>query len=171
MSKILKLGVLLLALLTITASTSFAQKFGHLNSGNLLASMPEVAAADKQMETFQKQKQSQFENKIKDFQTRFAAVNQLAAEGKLTPIEQQTKTAEFQKEQESLAKLEQTIQMEIANKRQELLAPILKKVDEAIKVVGKEKGYQFIFDTSGGAFLYAVETEDVMSLVKGKLGM
>ena len=56
-------------------------------------------------------------------------------------------------------------------KRQELLAPILRRVDDAIREVGKENGFQFIFDESIGAILFDGNAEDVMPLVKAKLGL
>jgi outer membrane protein len=56
-------------------------------------------------------------------------------------------------------------------RRQVLLKPILEKIDVAVKAVGKEGGYTFIFDTSSGSMLFATESEDITSLVKTKLGM
>ena len=73
--------------------------------------------------------------------------------------------------QESGQQFETVIQQLVQAKREELLKPILDKVDVAIKAVGKEGGYLYIFDTSTGATLYALESEDVLPKVKAKLGL
>ena len=66
---------------------------------------------------------------------------------------------------------QQTAQESIQKKKEDLYGPILKKADAAIKEIAKEKGYAYIFDTSGGTVLYAQESDDVMTLVKTKMGL
>ena len=55
---------------------------------------------------------------------------------------------------------------EIYRIQNELLKPILAKIDAAIQKVGSERGYDFILDAMSGALLYALDshnlTEDVM---------
>ncbi len=91
--------------------------------------------------------------------------------GILTPLQAQQRQAELQKQQEYIQKFEQDAQQLVSAKREELLKPILLKVDEAIKAVATENGYAMIFDTSTGAMLFANDTDDVTALVKKKLGL
>jgi outer membrane protein len=56
-------------------------------------------------------------------------------------------------------------------KKEELYSPIIKKAEDAINAIAKEKGYSYIFDTSVGAVLFAQESDDVMALVKAKLSL
>ena len=65
----------------------------------------------------------------------------------------------------------QSAQESIQKKKEELYGPILKRAEDAIKDVAKEKGYAYIFDTSSGSFLYAQESDDITSLVKTKLAI
>ena len=55
---------------------------------------------------------------------------------------------------------------EIYRIQNELLKPVLAKIDAAIQKVGSERGYDFILDAMSGALLYALDshnlTEDVM---------
>ena len=55
---------------------------------------------------------------------------------------------------------------EIYRTQNQLLKPVLAKVDAAIQKVGSERGYDFILDAMSGALLYALDshnlTEDVM---------
>ena len=172
MKKLLKLTVLSLALLAFTASAAFCQKYGHLNSGNLLAGIPEVTTADKELVTYQETLDKAFRTKVDAFKVRYDATLKQVNDGVLNPVQISEKEAALKKDQEALAKEEQEITAKIRDKRQELLQPILDKVDKAIKAVGEEGGYAMIFETSMiNTVLFAKDTEDVMPLVKKKLGM
>jgi len=60
----------------------------------------------------------------------------------------------------------------MGQKESQLLQPIIEKADKAIKEVGKENGYTYIFDLSRGSVVYFSEvSEDVLPLVKKKLGI
>ena len=56
-------------------------------------------------------------------------------------------------------------------KEQELLEPILTKARNAIEDVAKEERFTYIFDSSMGSILYVDESENVLSLVRKKLGL
>jgi outer membrane protein len=86
-------------------------------------------------------------------------------------VQAQTKEQELQKQQEYIQKFEQDAQQMVAVKREELLKPILTRVNDAIKAVATESQYLMIFDTSSGAMLFAAESDDVTALVKKKLGL
>jgi len=172
MKKLLRFTVLSLAFFAFTASSAFCQKYGHLNSGNLLAGIPEVADADKKLTTFQDQLAKTFKAKVDAFKANYDAVSKQVNEGTLTPVQINEKEQELKVEQEKLAKEEQENLGKVQQKRQELLQPILDKVDKAIKAVGEENGYTMIFETSMiNTVLFAKDSEDVMPLVKKKLGI
>ncbi len=158
--------------LSIFALSAFAQKVGHVNTGILLEGMSEVKAADSQLEALQKQLVSKGETMVKAFQAEYQAVVADANAGKLTPQQQQEKQAALQKKQQEIQTYEQQVQNDILKKREELLKPILDKVDGAIKEVGKENNFLFIFDTAiPNVILFADEPLDVTDKVKTKLGM
>ena len=56
-------------------------------------------------------------------------------------------------------------------KKEELYTPILKKAEEAINSVAKENKFSYIFDASAGTLLYAQDSDDVLPMVKTKLGL
>lgn len=58
-------------------------------------------------------------------------------------------------------------QQAMENKQSELLAPIYKKVIDAIKEVSKEKGYTHVFNKE--VFLVAPDADDILPLVAQKL--
>lgn len=54
-----------------------------------------------------------------------------------------------------------------------MLEPIAKKIDDAIKAVGQDGGYVYIFDLNATQIPFVNETlsTDVTSAVKAKLGI
>ncbi|MBK8193079.1 MAG: OmpH family outer membrane protein [Lewinellaceae bacterium] len=166
------LCLLLTLLIGITAASAQVQpKYGHMNLGNLLESMPETKKANDMLKVFADALSAKDDSLTKAFQGAYAQLEKEYNAGQLTPVQAQQRQAELQKQQEEIQKFEQDAQQAVAAKREELLKPILTKVEDAVKVVAKENGYLMIFDTSSGAMLFANETDDVVALVKKQLGM
>ena len=67
--------------------------------------------------------------------------------------------------------MNRTAQESLAKKENEILKPIIDKAKKAINDVAKEKGYDYILDTGLGMVLYASDSEDILPLVKKKLGL
>lgn len=169
----MKIYSLLIAALLVCSTDMAAQKqkFGHINSGNLLELLPEVKNADAELGKLRDKLMQEMETKLAAFQERYQKAVQLVNSGELSPKQQQEKEQQIRSEQETLQKFEQSIQAQIAQKREELLQPILTKVDNAIQEVAKEGGYSMVFDTSTGGLLFAADSEDLMAKVKAKLGI
>jgi outer membrane protein len=161
---------LLTALFGTFISASYAQnKFGFINSRELLEVMPEVKKADSSLQIYAKSFQDQlesmskeYESKVKDFQANEKTMNEAVKE---------VKVKEVQQLQERMETLQQSAQEKTSKKREEMYKPILEKADKAIKDVAKENKYDYIFDASGGAILFAKDSDNVLSLVKTKLGI
>lgn len=148
-----------------------AQKFGYLNSALLLSELPEVKAADSDLEAYQKQLVASGETMVKAFEEKYQKYVKEANEGILSQVQMQQKEAELGQEQQKIQQYEVEVQQKILLKREELYQPILDKVKVALEAIGNEQGYTMIFDASGGVLLHAKESEDVMPLVKAKLGL
>jgi outer membrane protein len=161
---------LLTALFGTFISASYAQnKFGFINSRELLEVMPEVKKADSSLQIYAKSFQDQlesmskeYESKVKDFQANEKTMNEAVKE---------VKVKEVQQLQERMEALQQSAQEKTSKRREEMYKPILEKADKAIKDVAKENKYDYIFDASGGAILFAKDSDNVLSLVKTKLGI
>lgn len=148
-----------------------AQKFGYVNSSQLLVDMPEVKQADSQLESYQKQLVAKGEGMLKTFEANYTAYVQEANTGSLSKVQMQNKEAALATEQQNIQKYEQEVQMKLVQKREELYQPILAKVQTAIDAIGAEENYTMIFDTSTGALLHANSTEDLLTKIKSKLGI
>ncbi len=164
---------LISALFLFSAATLIGQdRYGHLNFGNLIAQMPEAIAANDSLEVMQATMVAQGETKAAQFQRDATAFIKAVQEGNLTPVQQQNQQAALEKRQLEIQQFEQVIIQAIGAKRNEMLEPIVARAESAISEVAKENGYVMIFDTSVfNAVMYAQETEDIMPLVKKKLGI
>ena len=58
---------------------------------------------------------------------------------------------------------------EIYRKQNELLKPVLGKIDAAIQQVGSDRGYDFILDAMSGALLYALDSHNLTIAVMDEL--
>jgi outer membrane protein len=163
--------VLLLACGLMLSSAVFAQapKFGYINSGELLAAMPEIKKADDEAEAYAKTFQDQLQTMGKEYEKKVQEYQ--ATQKTMTDAVKEVKEKEIMDLQNRIESFNQSAQEKVGKKKQELYKPILEKADKAIKDVAKEKGYDYIFDTSTNVLLYAKETDNIIALVKAKLGM
>ena len=172
MKNLIKQGLLLFFLSIATISTVTAQKFGHLNSGNLIMSIPEAQAAEKELETYRDQLIAELAKKGEALQADAVKLQQEYDSGSLSQVKAQERQQSLLKRDQELREEEIEVGNKVAKKREELLKPILDKIDTALKELGKEEGYTMIFDSSiFNALLYVEEADDVMPLIKAKLGL
>jgi outer membrane protein len=148
-----------------------AQKFGIVNSQEIIQVLPEVREAQANIETFGTQLQKKYQQMIEALQKKYQDLEQKQAQGEISPKQLEEQALGLKQEEAELAKYEQTSQQQIVDKQNNLMKPIMDKITKAIEEVAKENGYTYIFDGSVGFVLYADETTDVSSLVKAKLGI
>ena len=168
MKKIFQFALVALLLVAATASAT-AQKFGYVNSAEILAELPAMKAAESNLEGLQKQLQKKGQAMVEAFQTDAQAFQQEVQGGTLSPKAQQEKGAKLQAREQEIVAFEQTMVQDLQKKRAELLEPIYKSVNDAIAAVAEENGYQFIFDQQ--VLLYGQDSQDVSSMVRAKLGI
>lgn len=170
MQNTLKTFVLIVLFAVASFSTVEAQKYGHMNLGNLLEQLPEMKAADAELETYRVQLANVGQQMVQEFETAMKAAQAGVDGGEWSPSRIQEEQAKLAEMEQKIRIYEQEVINQVTNKRQELLAPILQKAETAIKAVAEENGYQMIFDTSiFNAVLFAKDSEDVLEKVKAKL--
>lgn len=160
-----------LMLLLIAPMSVFAQKFGHLKTQDILAVMPEYTKAQTDIKTMQKQWESEIKVVQDDFQKKFTAFQQEQANLPKNILERRQQ--ELQQLQERGMQMQQDAQVELEKAYMAMMEPIAKKIDDAIKAVGQEGNYVYIFDLNATQIPFVNETlsTDVTSAVKAKLGI
>jgi len=161
--------LLILSLFLATATSLTAQKFAYINSQELINELPEVKEANSNIEAFQSQLQKKGQEMIQALQTKYAAVEQ--NRDSYSPIELEQEAQKLKDEEAQILQFEQTSQQKILDKSETLLAPIRLRIEDAIKQVADENGYDYVFDYSMGLVLYANEETNIGDLVKAKLGL
>jgi len=163
----------LMIIVALAGQSAIAQsfKFGHINSDELIQSMPEYDSATVKLEKFRKELVNALELMQVEFNNK-TDVYQKAAKT-LSDVVKQTKEQELMDMQKRIQDFQTNAQTQLQNKQSEVFQPIYTKVDKAIKDVGKENGFFYVFDVAKGALLYFDETksDNVMPLVKTKLGL
>ena len=155
----------------LLSSGIFAQnlKFGHINSTALIQAMPETKHADSTLKKFAESLDSQLKTMSIEYQTKLQSYQ--SKSDSLPDAIKQVKEKELYDLQTRIQDFQQTAQESIQKKKEEVYGPILKKAEDAIKTLAKEKSYSYIFDTSVGAVVFAQESDDIMPIVKAKLGI
>jgi len=163
----------LLAVVAIISSTAPALsqtlKFGHIDSGELIQLMPQTRQADSTLRKYGESLDSQLKGMTAEYQSKLQ-IYQSGADTMPDAV-RSSKEKELNDLGNRIQDFQQTAQESIQKKKEELYGPILKKAEDAIKDIAKEKGYAYIFDTSLGSVIYAQESDDLMPQVKTRLGI
>ena len=160
--------ILLLSLTFLISISSFSQnKFGYIDSQELLLLMPERKTAEEEVQAFAKSLESQLQAMTAEYQQ--SVQEYQANEATYTDLVKQDKVTEITGLEQRIQSFQQNAQQALQSKEQELLEPILQKARKAIEDVASEGDYTYIFDKSVGSILYVKESENILDKVKKKL--
>ncbi|WP_143308095.1 OmpH family outer membrane protein [Chitinophaga vietnamensis] len=144
-------------------------KIAHINAQALVASMPEAKKAETDLQTFAQGLEAdgkglvdEYTKKMKDFDDKAAS---------MTDNMKEIKGREIQDAQKRIQDYRDQAEQKVQAKQQELLKPIYDKARKAIEDVAKEKGYAYVIDNSQGLLLVSPAGDDILPLVKAKLGI
>jgi len=176
MKNLLRIGVLAVGLFLAVDSANAQQKFGHINSADLLQAMPEMKTADANFQTFAKAKQTSLELMGAERQklvTSYEEKYKTLSEANRATLEKELTTlgASIQDLEKRITDAQEKAQEELTTKRTELYQPVFKKAEDAVKAVAKEKGFAYVFDVSQPGVVYFDGGEDLIAAVKAKLGI
>lgn len=170
MRKLIQTLTLCAAFLMVTLNVS-AQKFGYVNSQELMQNIPEVKEANSNIETYRTQLQKKGQDMVKALQAKYQDLQKKQELGEIAPKELELQSAALKQEEADLMKYEQESQQKILKKSETLIQPLMDKINTAIKDVAAENGFDYIFDYSTGFVLFADQSTDVSQLIKSKLGI
>jgi outer membrane protein len=162
---------IIVALLALLPFGAFAQKFGHVNSAEIIPLMTEYKTAQTELEDLRKQyleelnyMQTEYQKKEDDY----LANRETLPESIRTRREQ-----ELGESQQKIAQYYQDCQVNLEQKQMDLQTGINSKLQKAIQAVGEEGAYVCVFDLAGGGvpFVSSTLTTDVTDAVKAKLGI
>lgn len=166
------LNVLVILVFVSFATISNGQnkpKLGHINSNDLLEKIPGRDSAKTKLEKYAKDVQSQFKGMQGELESKYNDYQ--ANEKNMTELIKKTKMDELKDLQDRIDNFQKSAQDDMQKKENDLLKPIIDKAKKAIEDVAKENKYTYIFDSASGILLYTDPGDDILPLVKAKLGL
>lgn len=180
MRKLINVFFVAAGLLLVTNVANAQQKFGHLNTDEIYATMPEAKTATAALETFAKKLQADLEKMGQEYTTKLKAAEDKQktiseANKEVVGKELQTAALEIQDLQKRIQDAQAKGNEAVEAKRNELFPPVGLKLTTAVNAVAKEKGLAYVFDISASQgfnnLLYFDGGEDITAAVKTKLGI
>tara|TARA_B100000809_G_scaffold32263_1_gene28144 strand:- start:7292 stop:7792 length:501 start_codon:yes stop_codon:yes gene_type:complete len=164
-----KMKSLFVAILLFIGATSFVNaqsKVAHIDTQALAEAMPEMKAAQSQLENLQKTYDTEIKTLVKEFETKIAQY-EVEAESKTAEVNSK-RAEEVQGMQANINAYRQGALEDLQKKQEALIAPILEKARTAIQKVGRTQGYEYVMDSSS---LLLAEGKDLLVDVKKELGI
>jgi outer membrane protein len=159
---------LLVVFVLVIGLTGFAQKqkFGHVDSEAIFTAMPEKDQAAKAVEQFARQLEEQLMSLNKELEQKYTEYMEKAET--FSPSIKQMREEELTNLQQRIQAFQMRAQQDLQEKEQELLAPIYQKITDAIKIVGEENGFLYVFDVNS-FYYHSSESVDLTEQVKSRL--
>ena len=167
-----KILIAMVACLFAFGGTAVAQKnikLGHINSNDLMQIMPGRDSAQtvlqkevQDLETTLKTMQGEMEKRYNEYMENQAGWTELI---------RNTKQREIQDMGARIQEFQENAQKQLQERESTLLKPIIDRAKKAIEDVAREGGYTYILDAGTAAVLYSQDSDDIMPLVKKKLGL
>ena len=161
--------LLILFALPLVASAQF--RFGYFSYQAVLQSMPDYTVAQRSIgdlrqkyDAEMKRAEEEFNNKYEDF---------LDSQRDLVPAILRKRQVELQELMEKNVAFKKEAQRLIEQAETDAMAPVKRKLDEAVGVAGKKNGYAFIINTDGDScpYINPEAGEDATASVKEALGL
>ena len=162
---------LLIVLMLIAPMSMLAQKFGYVNSSEIVQVMPEFAKAQKKLQDLEKTYTDDFNAYRTELEKKGMEFEKLQKDSVPENILKRRYEELLQMEQR-LQQYGQEVQQKLAMAEQEEMIAIQTKLRDALDAVGREGSYVCIFDLSGGMpYVSKSLCEDVTMKVRSKLGV
>ncbi len=168
MLKKLLLVVMLILPLGVMAQSN---KFGHTNSQEIILEMTDYKKAEKDLEALQKKYEDEFVKSQEEFSKKAQQFQKDMSENTLPATIAERRQKELQDMGQRMEAFQQEAMQSMQKAQMDLMAPIYKKLNDAINKVGKKENLIYIFDLSGQAIPYVDEgqSRNVTALIKAEL--
>ncbi|GAB3943677.1 hypothetical protein GCM10028805_10250 [Spirosoma harenae] len=159
---------------TPTTTTAGPLKLGYTNIDYVLSQTPEAKDIQNQLTIQRTQTENELKRMQKELEDKYAAYEKGAAQ--MSDVIRKDRETELQSLQARIQEFGQTSQQSLQTKYQQLVNPVVQKIQKAIDAVAKESGFQYVFNLDAGAntipiLLVAPEENNITELVLKKLGI
>ena len=162
---------------TITPTTTASAgplKLGYTNIDYVLSQTPEAKDIQNQLTIQRTQSENELKRMQKELEDKYGAYEKGAAQ--MSDVIKKDRETELQGLQARIQEFGRTAEQSLQTKYQQLVNPVVQKIQKAIDAVAKETGYQYVFNLDAGAntipiLLVAPEENNITELVLRKLGI
>ncbi|MFN8430752.1 MAG: OmpH family outer membrane protein [Spirosomataceae bacterium] len=170
----IKLFVIALALLGSLSINAQTFKLGYTNIEYILTNLPDSKEIQTKLSTEKAQYDKLYQEKLADAQKLLDDYQKNAAT--MSAVIRADKEKTLQNKQNELQELQQNAEAALSRKQQELIAPVMEKIQTAIDAVAKDNGYTYVLNSDAGygttpVILVAPESDNITTLVFKKLGV
>lgn len=163
-------SLLLAATLILSASLTIQaqSKVAHINTQELVESMPDMKSAKSELEKLAKTYETDIQAMATELQNK---ITQYDAESSTKTDEENGKRLqEVQSMEQSIRQYQAQAQQDLQKKELDLLRPITEKAKNAILKVGNAQGFDYVLDSSQGQGVIMANGKDLLTDVKTELG-
>lgn len=162
---------ILIFIMLLAPMSMLAQKFGYVNSGELIQLMPEFTKAQQKVQDLEKTYAAEFNGMRTELEKKGTEFEKLQQDSVPESILKRRYEELLQMEQR-LQQFGQEVQQKLAVAEQEEMLAIQTKLRDALDAVGRDGGYVCIYDLAGGMpYVSKTLCEDVTMKVRTKLGI
>lgn len=158
--------LLIAAIVFLGANQISAQtKTAHVDVNEIMAKMPAMLDAQKQLEKLSTTYDSEYKKMVEEYQGKLKKYEAEAAT--VTEAVNGERSKEVQDMQKRIVDYRDNAQKELQQKESDIVKPLMEKVRASIQKVGKAKGFQYVLD---GASLLLADGTNITVDVKKDLG-
>lgn len=140
----MKSVLLVLAMMTAGTAAWSQQKIGHVNSQELLDTLPSRKVAIQKLRDFETAGAKELDEMQLDFEKAYAKYQK--EKPAMSPVIIQIEEEKLMRKQQALQEREQSLNREMQVVGQELNQPILDRVQRAVKLVAERKKLSYVID-------------------------
>ena len=155
-----------MALMTLSAS---AQKIGRVNFSELVQLMPDADKARETIQASSAEAQETYQSMLDEFNAKYSTYNQKA--GTWTQAIRESKEKELTEIQQRIQEFGQSVQAELQQQEQSLMAPIYQKAREVVNDLAKKGGYIYVFDVNSILYIDAKQSVDLTPEARKVMGI
>lgn len=163
-----------LLILLVLPMGVFAQtlKFGHMNSTEIIPSMPEYTKAVNDLNALEKKYTEELQRTQEEFTKKYQEFQQAMADGTLPQNIAERRQKELQDMMQRQEQFQQDAQQGMQKAEGELMAPVYQKLNKAIETVGAAEQVVYVFDLARTPIPYVgPQSINLTTKVKTQLGI
>ncbi len=156
-------------ILLFSGSVAAQMNIGYMSTQEVLRQLPQTEQIQQELNQHIQEKRTEFREQTAAF--RDAAAEYEANRTSMSPGEAQQMEQELTQMRAELSEFNETIRLEIQERRNELLMPILEQIDAAIAAIAESENLDFVLNesTNNGANIIFYASQNQMDITQSVL--